>query len=234
MNKNELLEKIEKMINEDGLNIKELDREKLSTLYDDGILKNIYSLFKITKKELLSCNLSKEQTIKIYNDIQKSKNCKLDKFICASAIPNITYEEAYKVANEFGDFANLVIDMNNNNFKRLEKISNIKKETIENLKKHKQMLLNLFIYVHPESIVKDEEDKSKYKISITGFLNKDISYYENLLKECNCILREDVTEDVDYLLVGDLANPSKMMDAKKHNTKLISEQKLSELLQDIK
>ncbi len=35
-----------------------------------------------------------------------------------------------------------------------------------------------------------------------------------MIKEANCIVVDNVTKDVDYLVFGDLANAIKMMDAK--------------------
>lgn len=107
-------------------------------------------------------------------------------------------------------------------------------EIVESIKRNKVLLVNLFMYVNPISIDEKNTNIKRYKFAITGVLNKDTSYYEEMIKEANCIVVDNVTKDVDYLVFGDLANAIKMMDAKKYNTRLISERQLVDILKEIK
>ncbi|EJP6473226.1 BRCT domain-containing protein [Clostridium botulinum] len=229
------INKIKHMIGEKGLNIKKLDGETINILFENGFLNNVYDIFLLKKEEVYKIDsLTKEYVDELIESINKAKNCSLEKFIYACSIPKVTEKEAIAMAHTFLNFTDLVIDINNNNCDRLKRIDGISEEILENIKKNKVFLVNLFMYVNPISIDEKNANIKRYKFCITGVLNKDTSYYEEMIKEASCIVVDNVTQDVDYLVFGDLANAIKMMDAKKYNTRLISERQLVDILKDIK
>ncbi|EJO5348728.1 BRCT domain-containing protein [Clostridium botulinum] len=229
------INRIKNMVGEKGLNIKKLNNEVINVLFEKGFLNNIYDIFLLKKEELYVIDdFTKEDVDKLLQSIDKAKNCSLEKFIYASSIPKITEKEAIIIAHTFLNFTDLVIDINNNDCDRLKRIGGISKEVVESIKRNKVFLVNLFMYVNPIAIEAENTHVKRYKFSITGVLNKDTNYYEEMIKEANCIVVDNVTKDVDYLVFGDLANAIKMMDAKKHNTRLISERQLVDILKEIK
>lgn len=123
-------------------------------------------------------------------------------------------KRSHSYCSHFLNFTDLVIDINNNDCDRLKRIDGMSEEIVESIKRNKVLLVNLFMYVNPISIDEKNTNIKRYKFSITGVLNKDTSYYEEMIKEANCIVVDNVTKDVDYLVFGDLANAIKMMDAK--------------------
>lgn len=231
----QFINKIKNMVDEKGLNIKALNNEAINILFKQGFLNSIYDIFLLKKEELYKIDDFKTEYVdKLIKSIDKAKNCSLEKFIYASSIPKVGEREAKLIANTFLNFTDLVIDINNDDCDRLKRIDGINEEIISSIKRNKVFLVNLFVYINPISIDEHNSDIKRYKFSITGVLNKATNYYEEIIKEANCIVVDNVTKDVDYLVFGDLANATKMMDAKKYNTRLISERQLIDILKEIK
>ncbi|NEZ77299.1 BRCT domain-containing protein [Clostridium botulinum] len=229
------INRIKSMVGEKGINIKELNDETINILFKNGLLNNAYDIFLLKKEELYKIDgFTKEYVDELIKSINKTKNCSFEKFIYACSIPKVTEKEAIVIAHTFLNFTDLVIDVNNNDCDRLKRIDGMSEEIVESIKRNKVLLVNLFMYVNPISIDEKNTNIKRYKFSITGVLNKDTSYYEEMIKEANCIVVDNVTKDVDYLVFGDLANAIKMMDAKKYNTRLISERQLVDILKEIK
>ncbi|WP_049040998.1 BRCT domain-containing protein [Clostridium sporogenes] len=229
------INKIKNMVGEKGLNIKKLNDETINILFKNGFLNNVYDIFLLKKEELYKIDVfTKEHVDELIKSIDKAKNCSFEKFIYASFIPKVKEKEAMVIAHTFLNFTDLVIDINNNDCDRLRRIDGISEELVESIKRNRVFLVNLFMYVNPIAIDEKNTNIKRYKFCITGVLNKDTNYYEEMIKEANCIVVDNVTKDVDYLVFGDLANAIKMMDAKKYNTRLISERQLVDILKEIK
>ncbi|NFM19199.1 BRCT domain-containing protein [Clostridium sporogenes] len=229
------INKIKNMVGEKGLNIKKLNDETINILFKNGFLNNVYDIFLLKKEELYKIDVfTKEHVDELIKSIDKAKNCSFEKFIYASSIPKVKEKEAMVIAHTFLNFTDLVIDINNNDCDRLRRIDGISEELVESIKRNRVFLVNLFMYVNPIAIDEKNTNIKRYKFCITGVLNKDTNYYEEMIKEANCIVVDNVAKDVDYLVFGDLANAIKMMDAKKYNTRLISERQLVDILKEIK
>lgn len=212
----------------DGLNIEELTEDRIEKFLKSYIVKNPYKIFELEKEEVNEIlKESYKDAEKVYDSIQNSRRCPLDRFIYATCIPNIDKLIAHNIAYTFFNFADFVVDLNNG-AGRIKNIDGVNKEVVDSIYNNKKLLGNLFMYVSPLKIRNPEE---KIKVAITGFFYKPNSYYEELVENAGFQLCNDVEDDLDYLVAGDLSNANMMSLAHKKRVKIISEEQLREIIE---
>ncbi len=230
-----LKESIKHFVSRKAMNIEGFGDKLIEQLVEKGIVKDVSDIYKLDKETLMGLERVGEKLAEnLITSIERSKGTTFARFIYALGIRHVGEYVAKLLAERFKNLENL---------KRATKldllsIEGIGEEIADSVvsffseKKNLETINKLLSYgVHFE-----EEKKEKSKIAgksfvFTGTLSKPREYFKELVESKGGIVRNSVSKNLDYLVVGE--NPgSKLRKAQQMGVEIIDEQKLLELLEE--
>ncbi|MFZ4712886.1 MAG: NAD-dependent DNA ligase LigA [Bacteriovoracaceae bacterium] len=209
------------------IEIEDLSEKRLHEMMDNGLVKDIPSLYKLTEEDVLKLDKVKEKLAnKIITNIQKTKIVELTKFLSALGITGGAYNKCEKVTL--------------NGFNTIEKVLSLKIEDLVNIEGFAEKSANDFLQSLKSKhkliqqlidcgfrFTKKEMASQKLagiKICITGELSMKRSEMEKLIKSNGGVLVSSVTSQTSYLLSNEIeSSSSKFKKAKELEIKIISE-----------
>ncbi|WP_341791611.1 NAD-dependent DNA ligase LigA [Rickettsia endosymbiont of Gonocerus acuteangulatus] len=111
-------ERIRHFVSKNAMDIEGLGRKQVEFLIDKGLISNPYDIFFLKEKN--EANLTKLENMdgwgkksveNLFNNIEKSKNVSLPRFIYALGIRHIGEQNAKLLAREFGSYDNFITQM---------------------------------------------------------------------------------------------------------------------------
>lgn len=227
-----LVDNIKRLSSREALNLEGIS-ETYAKLFSNYLReKNSYKAFDVLLletseiKEALNC--TDYMANKLYNQI-KSKKIDVDpaKFLYACNIPNLGKNMAKDIMayykNNIEDFL-LKFEFDGKYINGIgDKIHKSIMDNIDQIKKNK--LVVQFVAISEQI----NENKTKYKIAITGKLNHPRKYYQDIIEKSGHTFSFSLTKDVDYLVCGEDPGRKKTK-AEFYNIKIILENKLEEVL----
>ncbi len=231
-----LKESIKHFVSRKAMNIEGFGEKLIEQLVDKGIVKDVSDIYKLDKKTLMSLDRVGEKLAEnLLTAIERSKGTTFAKFIYALGIRHVGEFVARLLAERFKNLENLKKATK----EELLKIDGIGEEIANSVvsffreEKNLKTIEKLFSYgVH--FIDENKEEKSKIagkSFVFTGTLSKPREYFKELIERKGGIVRNSVSKNLDYLVVGE--NPgSKLKKAEQLGIKIIGEKELMELLED--
>ena len=232
-------------VSRQAFDIKGLGDKILKKLVDECLVTDVSDLFDLEEGDLKSLERFGEKSSKnIISSVNKSKNIHINKFIFALGIPNIGKESAEVIANcllEIGeikkpdDLLRLAMKLKKQDYDDLpdfgEKMAEGVYEYFNN-----EHTKNLFHKLNSASIsiltnTKILNQKLKdLKFLFTGELNSMSRLRaQEMIKERGGIIKETVTKDLDYLVVGSEPG-SKLEKARKLGVKILNEEEFLKMM----
>ncbi|MCC8376979.1 MAG: NAD-dependent DNA ligase LigA [Rickettsia endosymbiont of Graphium doson] len=111
-------ERIRHFVSKNAMDIEGLGRKQVEFLIDKGLISNPYDIFFFKKKNEASLTKlenmdgwGKKSVENLFNNIEKSKNVSLPRFIYALGIRHIGEQNAKLLAREFGSYENFIAQM---------------------------------------------------------------------------------------------------------------------------
>ncbi|MGO3019004.1 MAG: helix-hairpin-helix domain-containing protein, partial [Anaerococcus sp.] len=177
-------------------------------IYDLSI-KEIDDLYDLTYEEIIKLEGFKERkTNNLLENIEASKNCKLNNFIYAIGIPNVGERTARDLADKFGTFENL----RNATFDSLIEIDDIGEVIAnniidffndKNIKESIDILLSKGIKIEKVELEKSSELIDK-RFVITGTIeNYKRDYLKELIENKGGKVSTSVSKNTDLVLCGE-------------------------------
>ena len=98
-----VLARLEYWVSKEAMDIDFVGPSLIEQLYDKKMVVTPADFYKLTRQDLMQLDLIKEKSAEnIFTAIEKSKNCKLTRFITALSIRHVGKETADIIVNEFG------------------------------------------------------------------------------------------------------------------------------------
>ena len=111
-------ERIRHFVSKNAMDIEGLGRKQVEFLIDKGLISNPYDIFFLKEKNEASLTKlenmdgwGKKSVENLFNNIEKSKNVSLSRFIYALGIRHIGEQNAKLLAREFGSYENFIAQM---------------------------------------------------------------------------------------------------------------------------
>ncbi len=231
-----LKESIKHFVSRKAMNIDGFGDKIVEQLVDKGIVKNVSDIYSLNRDILMGLDRVAERLAEnLEANIQKSKGTTFAKFIYALGIRHVGEHVAKLLSKRFNDLEKL----KNAAKEELLSIDGIGEEIADsvisffNEKKNLATIDKLMEYgVHFIDIDSVVDSKIRNKSFLfTGTLSQPRNYYKDLVEKKGAIVRNSVSKQLDYLVVGD--NPgSKLKKAKELNVDIISEGELLSLLEE--
>ncbi len=231
-----LKESIKHFVSRKAMNIEGFGDKLIEQLVDKGLVKDVSDIYKLDKETLMSLDRVGEKLAEnLLTAIERSKGTTFAKFIYALGIRHVGEFVAKLLAERFKNLENLKRATK----EELLKIDGIGEEIAESVvsffkeEKNLKTIEKLLSYgVHFVDENKEEKSKIAGKSFVfTGTLSKPREYFKELVEKKGGIVRNSVSKNLDYLVVGE--NPgSKLRKAEQLGVKIIGEKELMELLED--
>ena len=231
-----LKESIKHFVSRKAMNIEGFGDKLIEQLVDKGLVKDVSDIYKLDKETLMTLDRVGEKLAEnLLTAIERSKGTTFAKFIYALGIRHVGEFVAKLLAERFKNLENLKRATK----EELLKIDGIGEEIAESVvsffkeEKNLKTIEKLLSYgVHFVDENKEEKSKIAGKSFVfTGTLSKPREYFKELVEKKGGIVRNSVSKNLDYLVVGE--NPgSKLRKAEQLGVKIIGEKELMELLED--
>ena len=227
-----LINHIDHFFSKKGLDAKGISEATIEKLISWGWVSEVVDLYNLQQyysEWIKKPGFGEKSVDKILNTINESKNCNLDKFICALSIPLIGSAASTTLAAHFETWDNFrkAID-ENYNFTKLNdfgyttqlELTKFNYDEADKLAK----IFNIKPYISTKSTSNKLKDK---KVAITGSLNhfKNRSELQKKIEEAGGKVVLSVTKSTNILVNNDaLSNSAKNNAAKKFNVTIMTEE----------
>jgi len=213
-----------------ALDIKFIGDVTLDKMYKSGIVTAIPDLYKINSSTLTANDVIGDvMSDKIINEINKTRSLPLHKFIGAFGFP--LFGE-----NKAKDYVKYGMDLLSKEWWRkstlLEGIGNVTSDAIiETIIDRNDELTDLVSIITITTVSNNSGGKLGGKsFCQTGKMSMPRSAINELIEQNGGMIKDSVTSNLDYLIIADVSSTSsKANKARKHGTKLISEDEFMEM-----
>jgi DNA ligase (NAD+) len=228
--KDEILNFIQK------IGIDDLSSKRLEELINKGLVKNITSLYELTREDLMSIDKIKDKLAdKLLLSIKKSKEADLITFLSSLGITGGAYNKCEKVVVSGFDTIDKVLNMKYSDLELIESFAE-KSATdfVNSISRKKDSINKLREYgfkFHHKIVEKTDSNITGHKFCITGTLTLKRSELQKMVKANGGIVQSGVNKDTSYLITNDIeSSSSKFKKAKELNIPIISETVFFELI----
>jgi DNA ligase (NAD+) len=216
--------------------IDDLSDKRLEEMMNQGLVKEIPDLYKLTIEKLLLLDKVKDKMAnKMFENIQKTKEQTLVQFISAIGVEGVSTAKSEKIISQ--------------GYNTLEKIQNLKLEQmlaidgfaeksstdiLHSLKKKEKLIAKLVrvgVNVKADEISTGEGPLTGNKFCITGELTMPRAEFEKLIKKNGGVMVSSVSKNTTYLITNEEeSSSSKFVKAKDLGIPIISENKLLKMI----
>jgi DNA ligase (NAD+) len=214
--------------------IENLGESTLNVLEDNGLVKSISDLYKITVDDLNRFErYADKSSNKIIQNIQNSKLLTLDKFLAGVGIPTLSIKTASDLAENFKSIDN-ILSLTVSDVMKIKGYSDISANAIvSGLNKFEVEIRELL------SIIKIKNNSEGGKLSglsfcFTGAMEKPRSYYQGLVNINGGKNDSSVTKTTTYLVCNENKGSSKSQKAEKLGVKIITTDDFMNLVGEVK
>lgn len=213
------------------LDIKGISQKTINKLYKSKLIKlpgDFYKL-KVSDFENLA-GLGHKSGTNIVKEIQNKKELNLKQVLDASIIPTFSSQRIIQLINAGFNSPQKIINITVEELEALPGIQiTLAKKIHQGIKSRKDFIESILSQIN----LKEDKKNKKMKgltFAITGALDQSRKEIENKIISHGGKLSNSVTNNTDYLITNQKkSNSSKFIDAKKFNTKIISELKFLSL-----
>lgn len=233
-----LLAKFTHFVSRNCMNIEGLSEATLEVLIDKGWVKNfkdIYYLYQHGREWEQLDGFGEKSVAKILDAIEKSRNVKLENFICALSIDGIGTSASKTIANHFnGDFEAFYGALTTNfDWSRLTDFGEITARNMadfgaKNANEIRELATELN-FILPEKIEIKENPMNGKKFCITGSFSQSRDVLKQKLEALGAIFVSGVSKNLDVLFCGEKAG-SKLTKAQSCGVRVAYEDELMDLL----
>ena len=235
-----LLGRLTHFVSKKGMNIDGLSEATLELLISRQLItkfKDIYKLSQHRDKLVTLPGMGKKSVEKLLNNIEKSREVKLENFICALGIPNIGLTASKTIAKYCdGDIYKWFnAFFNNFDWTKLDDFGNVMANNIEEyLQSHiadVEILADEMHFIKPEKNVISESVFSGKNVCVTGKL---ISFTRDSINEKLISLGAkpvgSVSKTTDYLICNEASSSSKYKKAAELGITVITEDEFIKMI----
>lgn len=240
--KGQKLGKFKTFVSRDGINVEGLSESILSRFIDLGYLNNFSDLFTLHQysNEIIELEgFGKKSWEKLYNAINKAKDCELSNLITALSIPTVGKSVGKLLAKEFVDIEDFIARGSDFEYSNIDTIGEIMENSIQiwmNNKDNQQILKLLSSFMNiTNSLYIDAEAVADSKVNgktvvITGtFINYSRNELTKQLESMGAKVTGSISKKTDLLFCGENAG-SKLTKAISLGITVVTENDLKEYI----
>lgn len=233
--KAKLLFRTKHMSSRNALNIEGLNEQTIQKFIDNNYITEPWDIFNLTEKQILNCEgFAKKSAKNLYDAIQKSKYCTLDKVIYASGIELVGRKVSKDIAKEFGSYNELIdISFKMNRLNKIDGIGDaIINSFISNIDVFYKLASHLIIEQPEEEEINNVSLKGKVFVITGDFKNyKPRTKLQELIESLGGKCSGSVSKNTNYLISNDTnSTTGKSKKAKDLGVTIITEEQFEELI----
>ena len=235
--KTQIIGKIQHFVSRKGMNIEGFGSERVSLLFNEGIINNIADIYEVEIEKLINLEgMAEKSALNLIESIKQSKKQPFQKVLFSIGIRHVGETVASKLANHFESIDNLI----NSSYDDLVSVEEIGEKIVNSVKNYFENPENLLIIKRlSDADINFKIDKTKNKSNI---LNGDIivisGTFENLTREkIKQLVLENggklssaVNSKTKIIIGGESIGPTKKQKAKLLNIPIISENDFLKML----
>jgi DNA ligase (NAD+) len=217
--------------------IDDLSDKRLDEMMSKGLVEEIPDLYKLEINHLLTLEKVKEKlATKIYENIQKSKEQSLAKFISAIGVEGVSITKSEKIISQGYNSLDKILSLTMEKMQNIEGFAEKSSQTfLDSIKKKEPLinkLLKLGVHVKADEISSGEGPLKGYKFCITGELSMGRTEFEKLIKKNGGVMVTSVSKNTSYLITNETeSSSSKFVKAKDLGIPIISENELLKMIE---
>lgn len=218
--KAKLLGKLVHFVSKNAINIDGLSEQTLQKFIDLGWLNSFRDIYYLAEHKEEMCNLDgfgKKSVDKLLENIEKSRNTTLDRFIYSLCIPLIGKTASKTIAKEFG--AENIEEFYDKwchgyNFSQLDDFGDVMNDSMQNfIKNHYMWIAELIV----EFIFRDSDSNGNVKNILEGkvfVITGSLNYYKNrdeliaVIERCGGKVSGSVSSKTSHLINNDVTSTS--------------------------
>lgn len=246
-------ERIRHFVSKNAMDIEGLGRKQVEFLIDKGLISNPYDIFFLKEKNEASLTKlenmdgwGKKSVENLFNNIEKSKNVSLPRFIYALGIRHIGEQNAKLLAREFGSYENFIAQMEllkENNPEIYQKLNNLdgigNKMLVDiidffDVKENIELIKNLSEVLNIEDYKETREQSSltgKIVVFTGSMPTLSRAEAKATAEKLGAKVAASVSSNTDLVIAGEDAG-SKLKKAKELGIKIIDEAEWLTLVRD--
>lgn len=218
------------------IGIEDLSTKRLEELIKANLVKDIPSLFEITKEQLLTLDKVQDKLAdKVLANINKAKEASLTTVLASLGISGGAFNKCEKIVLNGHDTIDKILELTPAKLELIESFAEKSaNEFIRSLKTKKKIIKKLrgygFDFKH---LVKARKTSpiAGQKFCITGTLSMKRSELQQVVKENGGIVQSSISKDTSYLITNDAeSSSSKFKKAKQLGVSVISEEQFFTLI----
>ena len=218
------------------MNIEGFGDKLIEQLVDKGLIKDVSDIYKLDKETLIGLDRVGERLAEnLLTSIERSKGTTFAKFIYALGIRHVGEFVAKLLAERFKSLDNLR-KAKKEELLAIDGVGEEIAESVVSFFSEKRNLRTIESLLSSGVHFEEEGGKIETKIAgksfvFTGTLSKPREYFKELVEGKGGIVRNSVSKNLDYLVVGE--NPgSKLRKAQQLGVNIIDEKQLLSLLEE--
>ena len=233
------IEKIKHFVSKDAFNIEGLGKKVVEKFWDIKYIKLPFDIFDLNYKKIEELEgWGKLSAHNLRKSIEKSKNIGLDKFIFSLGIRHIGQENAKLLSQYFltkENFSDLTKSFNFNSLANLDGIGETQINSLRNFFSdpvNLNVVKKLISILNIRNVLENKKGKLKNKtFMFTGkLLNISRAEAKSLTEENSGKILSNVSQKLDFLVIGEKPTAKKVKQAKELNIKVISQIEWKKLL----
>ena len=224
-----------------AMDIGHLGESLVEQLVDKKIVRDVADLYTLTTDQVASLErMGKKSAENVVKGITASKSRTLDRLLCGLGIPLVGQVAARQLAEEVVELSHLVSWSEAELREHLEHVRGFGPTMVDSVveftkdpDQHKLLrkLLELGVSTpQPLPEAPKEGPLTGKSFCVTGVLSKKREDVQNDLRAAGATIHDSVKKDTTYLVAGEKTGATKITQAKKYGTKVISEAEMNELL----
>jgi DNA ligase (NAD+) len=230
-----ILEEILNYVRKAGVD--DVSDKRLQEMIDKGLIEGIPDLYRLKLEDFLILDKVKDKlALKMYENIQKTKEQSLPQFISAIGIEGLAVAKTEKIVSQGYNSLEKILSLT------LEQLLNVEgfaekssTDILESLRRKRSLideLLSVGIVVKVDEMSTGEGPLSGLKFCITGELSSPRPLIEKLIKQNGGVMVGSVSKNLSYLVTNEEeSSSSKFVKAKSLGVPIINEKKLMKLIE---
>jgi len=224
-----------------AMDIGHLGESLVEQLVDKHIVRDVADLYTLTVDQVAGLErMGKKSAENVVKGVTASKSRTLDRLLCGLGIPLVGQVAARQLAEEVGELAHLVQWNETELREHLERVRGFGPTMIDSVvdfakdpdqKKLLRKLLELGVSTpQPVAAPPKVGPLTGKSFCVTGVLSKKREDVQDELRDAGATIHDSVKKDTTYLVAGEKTGATKIAQAKKYGTQVISEAQMNELL----
>ena len=224
-----------------AMDVDHLGIELVKQLVDKGIVRDVADLYALTPETIAALERMGDKSAQnVVASVQRSKERTLDRLLCGLGIPQIGQVAARQLAEDAGTLEQLLAWSPDEAREHIDAIRGFGPRMVESVvaflqADEQRALMKKLVALgvgrpQPRAAVAPEGPLKGMTVCVTGVLSKKREDVHADIRAAGGEVHDSVKKNTTYLVAGDKTGKSKLDQAKKYGTKVITETELQELL----